>query len=322
MEAVYRDYKSKDVNFFFVYKALAHPQGNGFVRPVTIEERVQHAKKAKETLGTTIPWIVDAMDNRLKHAMGDRPNSEFIIDPDGKIIRMRDWSNADEVRKDLTELVGAVDKPTDPSSLDLKMDFKATEIARGVVPRVQREGQMRAVKVETKASEEQPAYVKLRAEADNGLMNDGKGKIYLGFFVDPIHLVHWNNQSGPVIVEVNGKAYNGPKVEEKADADPREFVVDVDSKKPINVTLKYVACDDKETWCRQLTQTFTVSQEFDPDAGRVMGGRGGGRGAGGGRGGRGAGGGRGGRGAGGGRQGGGRGAGGGRQGQRPEGGGQ
>jgi len=270
---VYRDYQSKDVNFFFVYKALAHPQSSGFVRPTTLEERVLHAKKAKESLGTTIPWIVDAMDNRLKHAMGDRPNSEFIIGPDGTIVRMRDWSNAEEVRKDLTELVGPVDNPTDPRSLGLKMDFSPTKVARGVVPRAERDGQMQAVKVETTISETHPTYVKLRAEMDAGLKSRGEGKLYLGFFVDPIHLVHWNNQSGAVIVEVNGKPYEGPKVKEKADADPREFVIDVSSKDPIKVTLKYVACDDKETWCRQLTQTFTVSHDVDRDAGRVSGGR-------------------------------------------------
>ena len=26
------------------------------------------------------------MDNRLKHALGDRPNSEFVIDPAGKVV--------------------------------------------------------------------------------------------------------------------------------------------------------------------------------------------------------------------------------------------
>ena len=45
-----------------------------------------HVEKAKESLGTTVPWLVDSMKNELKHAMGDRPNSEFIIDPDGNLI--------------------------------------------------------------------------------------------------------------------------------------------------------------------------------------------------------------------------------------------
>ena len=78
-------------------------------------------------------------------------------------------------------------------------------------------------------------------------------------------------------IDVNGTVYKGPIVEAKADADPREFIIDVDGG-PVNITLKYIACDDKETWCKRLTQEFAVTQEADPDAGRISGQRpGGGR---------------------------------------------
>ncbi len=268
MEAAYQDYKDKNVNFYFIYKALAHPQGSGFVRPTTIQERLMHVEAAKESLGTSVPWLADTMENDFKHAMGNRNNSEFVISPEGTVVRMRDWSNAETLRADLTELVGPVKNPTDPRSLNLKTTYKPTEVARGVVERVRPEGRMTAFKVETVQSQ-RPAYVKLRAEGD------GRGGLYLGFFVDPIHKVHWNNQAGPVKVEVNGKTHLGPKVSAKADADPREFLVDV-ADGPVEVTLKYVACDDKETWCNRVTQKFVVTQELDPDAGRVSGQRPGG----------------------------------------------
>lgn len=283
---MYRDYKEKDVNIFFVYKSLAHPQSSGFVRPANLEERLMHVEKAKESLGTTVPWLVDSMKNELKHAMGDRPNSEFIIDPDGKIIRMRDWSSPETLRADLTELVGKIDNPTDPRSLNMRTNFAPTDVARGVVERLNKEERTQAIKVETKPGKH-PAYVKLRAEGTSDLIGGDPGKVYLGFFVDPIHRVHWNNQAGPVQVEVNGKTVTGPKVDEEADADPREFFVEVDKAGPINITLKYVACDDAEKWCRKLTQEFVVQPTVDRDAGRPgggRGGRGGGRGAGGQRG--------------------------------------
>ena len=54
------------------------------MQPFTLEERLAHARQAEKQLGASIPWLVDAMDNRLKHALGDRPNSEFIIDPEGQ----------------------------------------------------------------------------------------------------------------------------------------------------------------------------------------------------------------------------------------------
>lgn len=269
MEATYRDYKDKGVDFYFVYKALAHPQGNGFVRPTTIKERLTHIQTAKKSLGTTIPWLADSMDNEFKHAMGDRPNSEFVIGPEGTIVRMRDWSSESALRADLTELVGPVENPTDPRDLKLVTRFEQTEVARGVVERVQPEGRMSAYKVETTQPDNHPAYIKLRAEGD------GRGRVYLGFFVDPIHKVHWNNLAGPVQVEVNGENHVGPKVSAKADADPREFIVDV-SDGPVKVKLKYVACDDQDTWCKKLTQNFIVTQEYDRDAGRVSGQRPGG----------------------------------------------
>ena len=165
MEATYRDYKDKGVDFYFVYKALAHPQGNGFVRPTTIEERLLHVKEARKSLGTTIPWLADTMENEFKHAMGDRNNSEFLIDPEGKIVRMRDWSNATTLRADLTELVGPVDNPTDPRDLKVAT-FEKTEVARGVVERVRPEGRMTAYKVKTIQPVGSAPYVKLRAEGD------------------------------------------------------------------------------------------------------------------------------------------------------------
>ena len=54
-----------------------------------------HVDEAKRTLGSRIPWICDNMDNDLKHALCNRPNSEFIIDPDGKIVVA---SNEDEAK--------------------------------------------------------------------------------------------------------------------------------------------------------------------------------------------------------------------------------
>lgn len=233
------------------------------MRPTTIKERLLHVKTAKQSLGTSIPWLADTMENEFKHAMGDRPNAEFVFDPNGKIVRMRDWSSAEALRTDLAALVGPVQNPTNPRDLKLKTTYKPTEVARGVVKRVRPQGRMTAYRVKTIQSTH-PAYVKLRAEGD------GQGGLYLGFFPDPIHSVHWNNQAGPVQVVVNGETHIGPKVSAKADADPREFLVEVDQG-PVKITLKYVACDDDETWCNQVTQEFIVTQELDPDAGRVSG---------------------------------------------------
>ena len=70
--------------------------------------------------------------------------------------------------------------------------------ASGVVPRIEVPGRMYAVRFEPKESF-QPFYMKLRAEADDALLSSGEGTLYVGFHVDPLYHVHWNNLAAPGI---------------------------------------------------------------------------------------------------------------------------
>jgi hypothetical protein len=137
-----------------------------------------------------------------------------------------------------------------------------------------------------------PYYVKLRAEADSDLLRSGKGKLYLGFHLDPIYHVHWNNLAKPLSWEVTSAEAvsvtptkgTGPKVEEEADIDPREFIVDVDADRdagPFEVTVKYFACNDEQGFCIPVTQTYFVTLKQDRDGGQARRSGGGGRGPGG-----------------------------------------
>jgi Ca2+-binding EF-hand superfamily protein len=282
LETIERDYAQQGVKFYYIYKALAHPETNGYVAPFSLEERLMHVAEAKRTLGSRIEWICDTMDNDLKHALGDRPNSEFVIDPSGKVVVSRSWSNPSQLRNDLTELVGEVENPTSISDLDMKKLAPPQKAARGVVERVDLPGRMSPVQI-TPVESKTPHYAKLRAES-------GDGKLYLGFFLDPLYKVHWNNKApaleysieSPEGVSVTPQSGNGPKVEVDADADPREFLIDVSgrSSDPLKVTVKYFACDDAETFCIPVTQQYLVSFERDRDGGnrRASGGRGGSRG--------------------------------------------
>lgn len=266
---------------YFVYKSLAHPEGGGrsYVTPFNVKERLLHIQEAKRTLGTTVPWLCDTIENDLKHALGDRPNSEFIIDPGGKIVGMRDWSNPDMLREDLEELVGKVVDPTRVSDLDLKINTIPRPAASGVVERMllPEPGQPLLVKPQESKT---PYYVKLRAEADRDLLGSGKGKLYLGFHLDPVYQVHWNNLAKPLsweVTETNGVTVlpdrgHAPKVNVESDVDPREFVVDVDSDQgatAFQVTVRYFACSDEQGFCIPVTQTYTVTLGTDRDGGQA-----------------------------------------------------
>ena len=80
---------------------------------------------------------------------------------------------------------------------------------------------------------------KLRVEADESLLKQGDGQLYLGLFLDPLYEVHWNNHVGAPEVEITVRQtevtpdrLRGPAVEEPSDADPREFLVAVKDGQP------------------------------------------------------------------------------------------
>lgn len=283
LEAVYRDYQSKGVKFYFIYKSLAHPELAGnYVQPFTLAERLAHARQAEKQLGATIPWIVDTMDNRLKHALGDRPNSEFVVNPEGVIVRKRAWSHPAQLRRDLEELVGPVDRITreEDVKLNLQPPPKAPA-ARGVVPRVKRP-QMQAIVIEPQIEPKgQPFFAKLRAEADADLIKDGAGKLYLGFHLDPFHDAHWNNLTKPLSIKIDvdegvtleTTTAESPKVEVASDTDPREFLVNVTAwpdQHWVRVRVTYFACVGEET-CHSVKQTYLLYRERDADGGGARG---------------------------------------------------
>ena len=266
-----------------MYKQLAHPETNGYVDPVVIDERLAHIRAAKKSLKTEFHWLCDNMENQFKHAMGDAPNSEFIIDPDGKVVAKRLWSRPEELREDLARLVGRSETRTTVRDLGYQIEPQAETVARGVVPRLKILASMTPLVVEYLPDEDEtPYYLKLRAEADDGLLNQGAGKLYLAFHLDPIHKVHWNNQVDPIEievatsdgVEVSSARLHGPKVDEAADADPREFLIDVEgvgsSGQSIELTVRYFACDDAQTFCVPVTQRFRIRFERDSETGWRM----------------------------------------------------
>ncbi|MBW3601010.1 MAG: protein-disulfide reductase DsbD N-terminal domain-containing protein [Planctomycetes bacterium] len=283
LETIYRDYAPRGVQFYYVYKSLAHPEHNGYVQPFTLAERLMHVAEAERTIGSEIPWLCDTMANDLKHAMGDAPNSEFVIDPEGRVLVNRTWSNPEQLRKDLEELIGPVENPTTVADLDMKTLPPPQPAAKGVVPRVERPKGGVALRVEPVVHDGgEPFYVKLRAEAERSVLGGESGKFYLGFHLDPLYHVHWNNLTPPIRVTLtppekarfSETTLHGPKVEVEGDVDPREFVIDVADVEPgqtLRAAVSYFACNDEEGWCKPVSQEYVVRLEADRDGGWARG---------------------------------------------------
>ncbi len=275
METIERDYTPKGVRFYYVYKALAHPEHNRYVAPVTLEERLMHVKEAERTLGSRVQWLCDTMSNDLSAALGGARNAELLLDSEARVVARRGWSDPDELRKDLEKLVGRVKKPTQLADLDMKVQPPPPVVATGIVPRLEVPSRsMRALVVEARTGDSEiPFYAKLRAEADADFFQTGEGQLYLGFHLDPLYRVHWNNEVDPLRweievpagVSVTPSSGSGPEVEAKADADPREFLVELDgaSTEPLKLDVFYYACDDANTFCVPAKQSYLIALERD-----------------------------------------------------------
>lgn len=155
-------------------------------------------------------------------------------------------------------------------------------IPSGIVPGVRRPaGMVPLAIVPGKQKRPIPYYATLRAEVDRSFLTRGEGRLYLGFHLDPRYAVHWNNRVKPLEfrletaegVRVTPSRGSGPKVEQPADKDPREFLLDIAAtgqSRPLRLTVRYFACDDADTFCIPVTQRYTVHLEPDP-GGKVSG---------------------------------------------------
>lgn len=283
MEALYRDFAPKGVKFYFVYKALAHPELHGYVEPYTLEERLAHVQEAIKRLKTTIPWIVDPMDNRLKHAFGDQPNAEFVLDPDGIVVVKRAWSDPEALRQDLERLVGKPETRTDPADLGLgQITAVVTADRPEELPVLVLPPNLVPVVVRPELKDGEPFYAKLRVEVERSVLSEGAGLVYFDLRLDPLYRVHWNNLVGPVRIELltegDGPTFEAtvltaPQPDEEQDMAPREWLVRVTNARrgdSFRAVVHYAACSDEEGWCKILSQSYTIRLQPDQDAGRVI----------------------------------------------------
>ena len=281
IESIYRDFSQKDVNIFCVYKTLAHPEfgEQAWVEPFTVEERIKHIHVIQGLTGATVPWLADSMQNSLGHRLGQQPNSEFVLDPDGRILSRRDWFSPEQLRGDLEKLVGKVDQPTRPEDLNLEISIPERPAARGVLARVLLSGTGFALRIQPQTSAS-PFFVKLRAEVDQAILQGRAGKMYLGFHLDPIFRTHWNNLALPLSFQINASTSSiapvtvvGPRVDIEADLDPREFLVDVSPQFPdrsFDLVVNYTVCSDASQTCHAVTQKYVCYWELDSDAGAPL----------------------------------------------------
>lgn len=280
IEAAYADYAKRGVQFFYVYKSLRHPELNGYVPAQNMSERLRQLAEAKRMLGTRVPWIADTMEDSVRVGLRAGSYSVYLISPEGEIVYAADKIDGYGLRAALANAAGPVARPTRVSQLDLpRITRPAGLVNEDSAWGVKRPDGLNILAL-TPARPEETYYVKLRAEADDQLLRSGTGRLFLGFYPDPIHDAHWNNLAPPMeytltlpdgvtATPVQAAAQKGMG---DSDTQPRQFWVDIASAKPfesLQLKLNYFACTPD--LCMALTHGYTVEMKARDDGSRTYG---------------------------------------------------
>lgn len=82
------------VRFVLVQTREAHP-GDVLTQPGTLAAKTAHAAAMREDLGVRHEVAVDDVDGTLHRALGPKPNSAYVLTPDGTISARIHWANDD-----------------------------------------------------------------------------------------------------------------------------------------------------------------------------------------------------------------------------------
>ena len=95
LEAAHKRYAGR-VNFLAVYVREAHPLDGWYVgpsddkgtkvkQPRTAKERTAVAKTCCDSLGISMPMVVDDINDRVGHAYSAMPDRMYVLDSDGRV---------------------------------------------------------------------------------------------------------------------------------------------------------------------------------------------------------------------------------------------
>jgi thiol-disulfide isomerase/thioredoxin len=80
------------VRFVMVNVREAHP-GKAFPQPATMEAKTAHATQLRGIYGFGFEIAVDDIDGTLHRAMSPKPNSAYLLAPNGTILFRAQWAN-------------------------------------------------------------------------------------------------------------------------------------------------------------------------------------------------------------------------------------
>jgi hypothetical protein len=96
MNGIADKYADQGVGSIFLYTHEAHP-GEIYPHLTSMEQKREHARDLRDTLGVTRPIMVDALDGACHRTYGSMPNMTWIFSRSGTPIYKSDWTDANSV---------------------------------------------------------------------------------------------------------------------------------------------------------------------------------------------------------------------------------
>lgn len=283
VEAAARDFYPKGIRFYYIYKYLKHPENNGYIKPFSSRARSQHTVLAKEHLQTAVPWLYDTMENETAEELRN-PNGAnlFIFSKNGEEVYRGTLADERPFRAKLAELSSPVEKPFNKTTLPEVGINPITLPESKLVPRakVSINDKFKPLEI-TPQTTRAPFYVKARVEGSEELLKSGDGKLYLGFHIDPLFKVQWNNLGEPIKYQLKiPQGVVAPSINSAArvtavatDSEPREFILQarkLDLNKPLNLQVTYsIHTQAKKNV--EVTQNYLIYLQKDKFGGEVIG---------------------------------------------------
>jgi peroxiredoxin len=85
LNRMYEYFRWRGVQFLFIYTGESHP-GSSYPRHTSLEQKTARAREIKELEEIRFPVLVDHLDGSVHRAYGDRPNSSFVVNRDGRLV--------------------------------------------------------------------------------------------------------------------------------------------------------------------------------------------------------------------------------------------
>ncbi|MGE0129048.1 MAG: peroxiredoxin family protein [Blastocatellales bacterium] len=82
----------RQVRFVIVNVREAHP-GGAIPQPPTLADKTKHAERLRDLYGFEFEVAVDDVSGTLHRALSPKPNSAYVLGPDGTILFRAHWAN-------------------------------------------------------------------------------------------------------------------------------------------------------------------------------------------------------------------------------------